>query len=225
MVKAVHNWLLYSIQDRELQATIDQYASGDLIDIGCGTKPYSSMTKGKVSAHVGLDIEDPFNPLARPDLIGTAYSIPCDANRFDTALSTAALEHLEDPEKALRETYRVLKPGGIAIYTVPFLYHLHAKPIDYVRYTRYGLEKVFERNGFEVVEVKSLSGFWVSAAISLSYYMTRFDYGPLRKLHIFQMLTVPVQALAWLLEKIDRPTEWTWMNMIVARKPLSASDS
>jgi SAM-dependent methyltransferase len=220
VVKAVHNWLLYSIQDPQIKDAIETYAGGDLLDIGCGTKPYSCFTKGVVANHIGLDIDDAFNPYACPDLIGTAYDIPTEDDRFDCALSTAALEHLEDPERSLRETFRVLKPGGVAIYTVPFYYHVHAQPRDFVRYTGFGLEAAFKRAGFEVVELRPFSGFWVSMAISLSYYMIRFDCGPLRYLRIFQMLTIPVQALAWLLEKIDRPKAWTWMNLIVARKPM-----
>jgi len=74
------------------------------------------------------------------DLFGTAYNIPVDDNYFDTALCTAVLEHLEETSDVTKETHRVLKAGGYAIYTVPFFWHLHEEPRDFYRYTKYGLK-------------------------------------------------------------------------------------
>jgi ubiquinone/menaquinone biosynthesis C-methylase UbiE len=46
-------------------------------------------------------------------LVGNVYELPCAKNSFDAAFSHAMLEHLQEPLKALRELFRVLKPGGI----------------------------------------------------------------------------------------------------------------
>jgi hypothetical protein len=46
-------------------------------------------------------------------------SFPSDY--FDFVLSSDVLEHVPEPQKALSEIYRVLKPGGKHIFTVPFI--------------------------------------------------------------------------------------------------------
>lgn len=218
MAKSLHNFLIYRLHDRALAEHGRRFLNGRLIDIGCGTKPYRDLLAPYVSAHIGLDRLDPFHPGANPDMVGTAYEIPAASNSFDSALSTAALEHLAEPELALRETHRVLKAGGVAIYTVPFFWHVHAAPWDFYRFTRYGLQHLFEKCGFEVLELKALSGFWVTFGQLFVYYLYRFHRGPLRILPVIPALGVGVQCVAWLLDRIDRAEDWTWMYLIVGRK-------
>lgn len=45
---------------------------------------------------------------------------------FDLVLNSDVLEHVPDFEKALTETYRVLKPGGLYIFTVPLIWPQNA---------------------------------------------------------------------------------------------------
>ena len=46
-------------------------------------------------------------------------SIPHPDSTFDLIWSTNVLEHVTDPAKVLAEAYRVLKPGGTAVFVVP----------------------------------------------------------------------------------------------------------
>jgi len=223
LAKNIRNLLIYHFHDRALKKALQQHASGRLIDIGCGVKPYEELARPHVSAHVGLDRADPFNKKARPDLVGTAYEIPCGDAEFDVAMSTAALEHLAEPERALRECLRVLKPGGKAIYTVPFIFHVHAAPWDYYRFTNYGLEHVFKAAGFEILEIKPLAGFWVTFGQMFVYYLMRFEKGPIKWTFIVPAIALVVQALAFVLDTIDRAEQWTWTYLVVARKPVAAS--
>jgi len=71
----------------------------------------------------------------------------------------------------------VLKRGGFALYSVPFIWHLHEEPRDFFRFTKYGLAHLFTKVGFEVVELRALSGFWVTFGALLSYNLARFNYG------------------------------------------------
>lgn len=196
-----------------------KYLTGHLIDIGCGTKPYKDMLAPYVTSHVGIDHPDSLHEKSNVDKVGTAYQIPADDASFDSAICSAVLEHLEEPEQALRECHRVLKPGGVAIYSIPFIWHLHEEPRDYYRYSKYGLKYLFEKVGFEIVELTALSGFWVTFGQLFVYNLYRLNRGPLRWLRIIDAVGLSIQALAYGLDKIDKTEQWTWMYMVIARKP------
>lgn len=46
-------------------------------------------------------------------------SIPFDDESVDIITSMAIIEHLENPERYVQECYRILKPQGFMILTVP----------------------------------------------------------------------------------------------------------
>jgi len=222
LAKDITNLLIYHIHDRELAKFAATYLKGRLLDIGCGDKPYRALLAPYVTEHVGVDHVDTFHSKANIDLFGTAYDIPAEESSFDCAISTAVLEHLEEPEKALRECLRVLKPGGVAFYSVPFIWPVHEEPRDFFRYSRYGLEYLFKKAGFEIVEIKALSGFWVTFGQLLSYNLFRLNRRPLKWIGVVKLLVLAVQGMAYLLEKVDKTEDYTWMNVVVARKPYVA---
>ena len=168
-----------------------------------------------------VDHVDTFHDKSNVDLFGTAYEIPADDASFDSATCTAVLEHLEEPEAALRECHRVLKPAGYAVYSVPFIWHVHEAPRDFYRYSRYGLDYLFKKVGFEVVEIKALSGFWVTFGQLLVYNLYRHNRPWIRWTRLIDGLGLVIQGAAYLLDRKDRAEDWTWMYMVVARKPES----
>ncbi len=225
MAHDFRNWLVHRIHDHALYEACSRLFRGRLIDIGCRTKPYAKMMRPFVDEHVGVDHQDCRHAPDCIDLYGSAYRIPAENQSFDCALCTAVLEHLEEPEAALAECFRVLKPGGTAVYSVPFIWHVHEAPRDFFRFSRFGLHHVFRKAGFERVEVRPLSGFWVTFGIMLSYSIGRFHRGPLRFVPIIPVLAFLIQVLAYGLERLDRPTQWTWMYLVVAQKPESINNA
>ncbi len=102
---------------------------------------------------ISLDVSEDRNP----DIVGDVCDMPFPDNNFDSVFLMEVLEHVHDPHKAISEIYRVLKPGGTLVFSVPFIFPLHDRPHDYFRYTKYGLELllrdysqlyIFERNSF-----------------------------------------------------------------------------
>ena len=218
MAKEPFNWLVNKIHDENLQIYGKKYLSGKLIDIGCGIKPYSVFFKDTVDNHIGVDIAGCIHGENNIDLIGTAYSIPTEDETFDSALCTAVLEHLEEPDIAIKECHRILKKGGYAIYSVPFIWHLHEEPRDFFRYSKYGLSYLFEKNNFTIIELISLSGFWVTFGQLFCYYIQDFNKSFIKKLRLIDIFTSVIQRLSYFLDKVHRKDSWTWMYMIVVRK-------
>lgn len=56
-------------------------------------------------------------------------------NGFDFVISDQVIEHLEDPQKAIQESYRVLKKDGITIHTTCFINYIHPCPKDFWRFS------------------------------------------------------------------------------------------
>ncbi len=213
------NYLVNKIFEDNFLEITNKYTKGKLIDIGCGVKPYKDMLSHLVTEHVGVDHQITVHDKSNIDLFGTAYKIPADENSFDSAICTAVLEHLEEPEQAIRECHRVLKKGGYAIYSVPFIWQLHEQPRDFFRYSKYGLQYLFEKVGFEVIEVRPLSGFAVTF-IQLHLYIIKgkFEKGIIKKMGIIRLYSYLMQRFGLFLNKRDNTKEWTWMYTVVAKK-------
>jgi SAM-dependent methyltransferase len=216
---SLFNVLVQWIVQRELRCLAQKYIRGSLIDIGCGQKPYKNLLAPYVETHIGIDQDGTTHDKANIDRFGTAYQLPANDSEFDSALCTAVLEHLEEPELALRECYRVLRPGGVAIYTVPFIWHLHEEPRDFYRYSKYGLKYLFEKVGLEIVVIRALSGFWVTFGQLLVYNLYRLNRGPLRWFRIVALIGLFIQIAAYILDRLDKTEQWTWMYIVAARRP------
>ncbi|MEM9297929.1 MAG: methyltransferase domain-containing protein [Bacteroidota bacterium] len=82
----------------------------------CFMKPFERIHG---DGYITADLE---SPLAKVKM--DVHQIPFDENTFDAVMCNHVMEHVEDDIKAMREIYRVLKPGGWAIMQVPFFHPL-----------------------------------------------------------------------------------------------------
>jgi SAM-dependent methyltransferase len=218
MAHELMNILINHLHDQELKRLTSKYVHGRLIDIGCGNKPYKSIFYSYVSEHIGIDLCETIHNKSDIDIFANAYNIPVSSSSFDTAICTSVLEHLEEPYMALNECYRVLKYGGVAIYSVPFIWHLHEEPRDFYRFSKYGLKYLFEKTGFEIIELKALSGFWVTFGQLFVYNLYRFNRNIIKWTHIIDIIGIIIQAIAYFLDKVDKTEKWTCLYIITVRK-------
>jgi SAM-dependent methyltransferase len=158
-------------------------------DIGCGQKPFADVLKGRVKAHIGVDLADGFYGPTQVDLIGTAYDVPAPDRSADAIILSQVIEHLETPLLAMKEASRLLKPGGILFLSFPFLYPHHAPPHDYLRYTEYYLMNDLVGDEFGIIECKRIGGLWYLIGLYLAIYLQSLDRGILRRLFITKALT------------------------------------
>jgi len=155
--------------DKQIKAT-GKYISGKVLDVGAGEfNRYSGYFK--YTEFVRMDPRH----TKHADVVGSADNIPLPDNSFDSVVCTQVFEHLEFPEKSAMEIYRVLKPGGHLLVTVPQMNELHEEPFDFFRYTKFGLISLFGRAGFETVLVDQRGGYYSTIAqMKIRYMIDRF---------------------------------------------------
>ncbi|MEL7357654.1 MAG: class I SAM-dependent methyltransferase [Cyanobacteria bacterium J06560_6] len=179
---------------------------GNLLDVGCGYMPYKELllsSPGNVDEYIGLDLVH--NKYQAPDLTWDGKRIPLENQSIDCVVATEVFEHCQNVESVMAEIFRVLKPGGILFFTVPFLWNLHDIPNDEYRYTPFSLERHLKNTGYVDPSIEALGGWDASLAQMLGLWIRRrfSQNGCQRWLRlILSFLGLPI---IWLLYRIDSP--------------------
>lgn len=124
-------------------------------------------------AHVEYKVLDKV-PDYHPDIVGDIHALPLPNQSVDAIICVSVLEHIEDPQLAVKEMYRVLKPGGFCYIYAPFLYYYHPMKgyyKDFFRFTRDGLEHLFR--DFSSVEYCGVRGALETVVHLLPYPLYR----------------------------------------------------
>ena len=92
--------------------------SGRVIDVGCGVGHSYDLLAPRQTVGVDLD------PAAlagqeRETAVADMRSLPFPDDSFDGAIAVHSIEHVPDPQRALAEIARVMKPGGTAVLVTP----------------------------------------------------------------------------------------------------------
>lgn len=122
---------VYSSKDivRQREATLQRLslAVGEsVVDVGCGPGFLClsmAMAVGERGRLLGIYISPDLVAIATSEKpnswldyrVGDALNLDVDANEFDAAACTQVLEYVRDPDRAISELFRILKPGGRAV--------------------------------------------------------------------------------------------------------------
>ena len=120
-----HRLILNKILTREFKGV-----SGEVLVCGAGHNPHKKF--GAIESVSTLDLDDSLDV----DYVADIHALPFPNSVFDSVVVIEVLEHCKNPDTALAECRRVLKPGGLLIVSTPFMFHLHADPFDFFRFSR-----------------------------------------------------------------------------------------
>lgn len=106
----------------------DLIRPGDVaLDLGCGDRRHATI--------IGME----YRWTESADFLGDCLSLPLADDCADLVLSQAVLEHVVDPQRAVDEMRRVLRPGGLLYVEAAFMQPVHMAPHHYFNITPYGL--------------------------------------------------------------------------------------
>lgn len=221
-------WLLSS----QISTTswVARNARGVVLDIGCADR-WAERCLPPECRYLALDYPVTGGAIyrARPDIFATASALPVADGCIDTALFLEVAEHVADPERAFAEIARVIRPGGLLLMSVPFLYPIHDAPHDYQRYTEHGLTHRLEVAGLRVESLQHTIGSVEAAGMLACLVLAGSAVESIRRRHL-SMLIAPLLLLlvpavnlgAWLMGMLlPHWPAFTAGYRIQARRPAS----
>jgi SAM-dependent methyltransferase len=152
---ADHAFINITLIERSI-AWLAPELGGDLLDVGCGERPYAGYFT-HVKSQRACDFDAKRGPV---DFECPADRVPLPDASLDSILCTEVLEHVPDPDAVWREFHRLLRPGGKVLLTTPMYWPSHEEPYDFYRYPHFGLRRLAKDSGFEVVKLLPRGGVW-----------------------------------------------------------------
>ncbi|MDB5096122.1 MAG: Methyltransferase type 11 [Cyanobacteria bacterium RYN_339] len=139
-------------------------AGARVLDVGAGAGRLANLLAARGCQVTGIEPSEEFVAYARAHALpgasferGAAERLPYADGSFDAVVAGEVLEHLADDGVAVRELWRVLAPGGVALVTVPADPALWDASDDWAghvrRYAPGQLEQLFTAAGFARVRV------------------------------------------------------------------------
>ena len=108
----------------ELKQKGIDFSSANVLELGAGAGGYSKILNQESSAFIASDLQKdtwvdkldiPFKPV---DVL-EPFSFESDV--FDLIYCSSVIEHVADPDNLLKESWRVLKPGGVLFLSPLFI--------------------------------------------------------------------------------------------------------
>ena len=176
-----------------------------VVDLGAGRGHYrpNFMRQKYFAIDIGLE-QSGFKGL---DVVGDICRLPFARSSIDHVLCIEILEHIYDYEGFMMGVKEVLKPGGKMLLTVPLGLNVHMAPYDFHRLTRFGIEKMAERCGYDIQKIETRGGYFTFLAYHLKAFpMNLAGHRPGWAGKLVKSLLNPVfgYILPFLISKLDK---------------------
>jgi SAM-dependent methyltransferase len=151
-------------RNRILKSILALKENGKILNIGSGYLKLPGIINADIHPYEGVDV------------ISDAHSLPFHSEKFEAVILENLLEHVSNPFQVVKESFEVLKKGGILFVEVPFLYEFHNSPADYYRFTLSGVELLL--NDFEKIDGGiSVGPMGTLNAVMRNYLAIIFSFG------------------------------------------------
>lgn len=195
--------------------------TGRVLDIGCGQKPYKHFFCN-ASEYICIEVDTPNNRKdKKADFYFDGKALPFPDNSLDNIFLSQVLEHVFLPDSFLAEINRVMKEEGGLLLSVPFVWDEHEQPVDYARYSSYGICALLERNSFSIVEQHKTATDLRAIFQLLNTYIYKTTVSNNRWLNLLAMiiLMAPINICGAIISKLlPSNTDLYLDNIILAKK-------
>jgi SAM-dependent methyltransferase len=184
----------------DLASALSRLGAGaeDVLDVYCGARPYDDLLPAGVQV-TGLDI--PGNPYGVADIVSDEF-LPFPSESFDLVMCIEGFHYVPDPEQAVGELARILRPGGHAVVAVPLVWEYDRSVLER-RFTGPELAALFRAwEDVEVVENGGRAISWATLTGSLAQ-MVEF-HAPQVVRPAFGALYLALNGVGGLLDRVER---------------------
>lgn len=188
---------------------------GRVLDLG-GGRTRGSFPHGKKFEWVVFDE----NYSLRPTVVGDAQILSFCNDAFDAVKSSELTGYIFEPLKMIQEIARVLKPGGVAIITSPFLTPFDSEQHDGVRLTSAWWNWAAKKSGLQLEKVEAQGYFFTLFIDAERYWISHWWY-PFRYLAYFFVYPF-YDFLFWCEQRFGVPDylkRFTTGFLVILKKP------
>lgn len=186
-----------------------------VLDAGAGEGQYREYFGRQKYLGVDLGVGDSAWNYSQLDCVADLLRLPFGDKRFDAFVSVVTLEHVTDPGGAIAEMARVAKSGASLYLVVPHEWEVHQHPHDYWRFTKFGVTRLLETNGWDLVKLSPGGGYFRLLSRRL---MNGLQFLPGWLMPLAAALVVPVALVVGRLDWLDSQQDYTLGYICLAKR-------